>query len=291
MLSQPKKLATTALLLSTLSACGGGSTSAVPFTSMSERPEDGAVALQGKAHTASYNRNSLTGTIDAGFSSDVKDSTLTATFEDGTHVATQASAGDSSFDIDTREDGQVTVSQHLASMASRSDSSLAFFSNPDTAGLDYMSYGAWVDVDSPYSGSIVAGTYGTVTQEADMPSSGSATFRGNGVGVADLNDGSLYATEFDVSVYTSDFNRVSISSSNTITTELTAYSGSRYNTSLDFSGSGTIDGSEIKANLTSSFGNGTATGSFYGPNAEEIGATFGIDGSNGTHVGSFGASR
>ncbi|WP_430458954.1 transferrin-binding protein-like solute binding protein [Shimia sagamensis] len=76
-----------------------------------------------------------------------------------------------------------------------------------------------------------------------------------------------------------------------MTTDLVGTNGSRHNSSLNFSGTGNVDGSGIRANLTSSSGSGTATGSFYGSNAEELGATFGIDGSSGAHVGSFGASR
>ncbi len=291
MLSQPKKLATAALLLSSLSACGGGSTSAVPFTSMADRPENGDIVLQGTAHTASFTRDDSTGDIDAGSPSEAKDSTLTATFENGEQVATQVKAGNSSFNIDTRSDGTVEVSEHLAVLTSLSDRSLAYFSNPDSAGLDHLSYGAWIDADSNTSGSIGAGTFGATTDRAEMPSSGSATYRGKGVGVADLNDGSLYATEFDVNVSTTDFVTMSINSSDTITTDLFGVKGSRHNESLNFSGFGIVDGSDFQGYLTSSSNVGTATGSFYGPNADEIGATFALYGANGTHIGSFGASR
>lgn len=257
---------------------------------MADRPENGEVALEGTAHTATFSRNGTGRTINMGSPSDATDSTLTATLEDGQQVATRAYAGDSGFNVDTREDGSVSVIDNVAILTSASDRSVAYFADPDSAGYDHLGYGAWVEVGNT-SGAVGAGTYGASTPANEMPTSGSATYTGEGVGVADLNDGGLHVTEFDVTVSTSDFSTVSINSSNMISLNATCSGGGVRNSDLEFSGTGTIDGSSINANLTSTAGNGTATGSFYGPDANEVGATFALDGSGGTHIGSFGASR
>ncbi|WP_058240310.1 transferrin-binding protein-like solute binding protein [Shimia marina] len=287
------KFTIAALLCATaLSACGGGGSSsdATPFTEISDLPDSGSVALQGEAVTMNYRRNTVTGRLTFEDPSRPTDSTLTATFRNGEQVATRATAGSSGFNIDTRDDGTSSVSQHIAVLSSSSDRSVAIFANPETAGLDHTSYGTWLDGDTNTRGSVAAGSYGSRTAAADVPTSGTATYNGKGVGMATVGDGDLYGTEFDVTLSTTDFNTVAISSNNTLATNLIDGGTSRLS-SLDFNGTGTITDSGFNANLTSGSGTGSTQGNFFGPNAEEVGGTFSVSGSTVTHIGAYGASQ
>ena len=63
---------------------------------------------------------------------------------------------------------------------------------------------------------------------------------------------------------------------------------------LDFTGSGPVSGSVFKASVDANFSvpvSGSADGQFYGPSAQEVGGTFGLDGSDLTYIGSFGAKQ
>lgn len=309
MFAQFPKAALLPILATTLSACGGGSTSPVPFTSMSELPADGAVELQGQAHTAAYTTNSADGTTTFSEPSESQDSSITVTYEDGRPTGISASAGDSKFRFGSHKLEAVEVYQDTINfyIEAEDDSDYGYdyhrdpgsakFANSGSMNLDHMTFGTWYDIDreSPIAS---AGHYGAATPKAAVPSSGTASYRGKGFGIAN-HDGIHNETNFDVAVTTSDFSAISVQSSNTTWREggvKKLNDGTRQivhdASALDFSGTGQIDGSGFNANLTSSAaGTGTATGSFYGPNAEEVGGSFAISGSGSTHIGAFGASR
>ncbi|WP_299424794.1 transferrin-binding protein-like solute binding protein [uncultured Shimia sp.] len=300
MFAQFPKAALLPILATTLSSCGGGSTSPVPFTSTSELPADGTAELQGQAYTAAYTTNSADGTTTYGEPSDTQGSSLAITFKNGEQIAISGSAGNSKFDIDTRDGDEIYAREnstyYTTDADSRDDGDVAYLSQTNSNDLDHLVYGAWYDLDrsNPTTG---AGHYGAATPKPDMPNSGSASYRGKGLGIAN-HDGIHSDTNFDVTVTTSDFSTISVQSSNTTWTD-GAYkkrSDGTYQlvhdaSTLDFSGTGQIDGAGFNANLTSAAGSGTATGSFYGPNAEEVGGSFAISGSGSTHIGAFGASR
>ncbi|MCH2065925.1 transferrin-binding protein-like solute binding protein [Shimia sp.] len=300
MFAQFPKAALLQILVTTLSACGGGSTSPVPFTSTSELPPDGAVELQGQAHTAAYTTNLTDGTTTYDTPSGPQDSSLAITFSNGEQIAISGSAGNSKFDIDTRDGDEIYYREnstyYSTDAENRDDGDAAYFSKTDSSGLDHLVYGAWYDLDrqNPTTG---AGHYGVATRATAMPQSSSATYRGKGLGIAN-HDGIHSDTNFDVTVTTSDFSSISVQSSNTTWTDGAhkrlsdgTYQFVEDASALDFSGTGQIDDAGFNANLTSAAGSGTATGSFYGPNAEEVGASFAISGSGSTHIGAFGASR
>lgn len=294
------------LLVLALMSCGSVSPSstspivppASPFTKTSELPQDGVVELQGTAYIVPFTPDPSIRPASYGAPSKALKSKIFLTFENGEPVAIAGSAGASRFDIDPRLGGEVIVIDELTwyitddTNPTPHDQAVAYFRTLDPADLDHLTYGAWRDLGGD-SRSIGAAHYGSPTTPSDMPVSGSATYLGKGRGIVAFANGGSLLTEFDVTVATSDFRSISIQSTNT--------EFSKFPYRLDppledpepynFTGTGNIDGAGFSANLTSTTGSGTASGCFYGPNAEEVGASFAIDGSGGTHIGAFGASR
>ncbi len=294
MLSLHKNFAPTALLLSTLSACGGGSTSAVPFTSISELPDDGEVTATGDAVTTNFERRTDSGYILTSGDTSRSNSTLSAKFRDKDVVAASGSADNSSFKADTDAGDEVINETYRSIFVSPSDQSLAVLSNSDATNLDHTVYGAWMDFDGATSGRSTAAVYGTKTSANDMPTSGSARYTGKSIGLARISGRHYYATESDIELSTSDFENISISSSNTRGTNLSGARGTRTSSAFDFSGTGTIEGTSFSANVTaedSSYATGTVDGNFYGNDAAEVGGTFELPVQGGNYIGSFGAKR
>jgi hypothetical protein len=139
---------------------------------------------------------------------------------------------------------------------------------------------------------------GAATPAASVPTSGTANFSGNAIGVHIDSAGNNYVTASTVALAANFGARtVDLTSSNTKKYNLNTrsvynFSASNLNLSgtLSYSaGSNSFSGSVQTANgLT-----GTASGSFYGPAATEVGGTFSTKAATGVenYMGAFGAKR
>ena len=272
------------------------------FVSRTELPENGAVDLQGQARTAHIRRVPAQGFYNGSISkydeymgpgSAAIDSTLVITYENGQQVAAHLAAGERGFSIDTRQGDEFSTEDPYYGMVmwGGPNEAAARFVRPSVLGMDHLSYGRWMADGNDTGATVGVGAYGANTPEAAMPDSGEATYRGAGFGYYDEQLGGISTTEFDVSVSTSDFKNLRIESSNTVLTNQTHNDESVHIDDLNFSGTGTISGSQARARITSSDLTGTADGQFFGPGAEEFGGTFLLEGSDTTHIDSFGDSR
>lgn len=280
-------LSQTSILLA-LGACSGSSTpAALPFTGFSDLPAFGTTQLQGQSVSASYTTDLSTGNVTVSNPSGPSASTASLTTENGNVVALSASAPGTTVNFDSRRGDTLIAQSGVIGAETSNQQDVAVFADPNAQGYEYQTYGAWITGYGTGSGKVGAGSFGSRTAAANVPSGTSATYNGASVGVARRADGQPYITSSNVSVST-DFSTVNVSSAGTqaVNANTGAISSAP---ELDFSGTGSVSGTTFTANVSGSGTNGRADGLFYGPQANEVGGTFQTTGSGGiTHAGSFG---
>jgi hypothetical protein len=166
-----------------------------------------------------------------------------------------------------------------------------------TLAWNYQSFGYWLVIPSTSTALAGAISFGNVTPVAGIPTSGQATYNG-------LSSGSYVDQTGSVSIHVAqmtsnvDFGArtVGFSTSNTMIIPITTAIASP-NPALDLTGTLTIapgqnqfSGPVTAPGTPALFG--TATGRFYGPNAQEIGGVFSLIGTGPqTMLGGFGGKR
>lgn len=181
-------------------------------------------------------------------------------------------------------------------------------------GLDYNSYGIWFKVISEtgtgYIYDIGSVSSGVKTDAANVPTSGIASYAGNHIGhyYGLLVEGgeSEYVVAGTVRMDANFASGEILYSSSVLqveddltSTELAGADLESAQDILDASGSllisgSTFSGSLSPTNLTPVTLSGNVTGQFYGPNAEEAGGIFELQGTDETvpytYIGAFGAT-
>lgn len=160
----------------------------------------------------------------------------------------------------------------------------------DTRALEYTSFGMWALGLDSIEANVGSAIWGASTAELDMPIVGTATYEGQLLGTWIDNAGTMGQYEAD-SELAADFvaGSVALSSTNTRNLETGAAQGG-----LDIfnNGNAIIDGNSFTGGsfgiVADGLSFGEFNGSFYGPNAEEAGATFAVDFVNGRYFGSLG---
>ena len=304
------------LTVFSLSAClgGGGSPSPVPSPRGADEltlPENGTLSFDGEAVVVTYSVEERNGgdwdTYDP-ISSEVE-STVRLTTSNSKIVGASFEAPSLSASPSTPNSlgrlGNVAVvalSTFRETGTEKIGAMIIDRTNPNQR-FKYQTFGVWYYDPEPdeAGGHVGAHTYGEPTSTNNVPSSETATYSGASTGFAltavdTAADKGFYVTsQIDV---TTDFRTATITSSNTHVRDLdTLVAGPR--DTLDFTGTGNVTGAGFKADINGmEIINGKAYGHFYGPNAEEVGGTFGaelmggdlFDG-NGFYVGSFGAAQ
>jgi hypothetical protein len=157
-----------------------------------------------------------------------------------------------------------------------------------------MGYGAWTGQSST-TGFINSFRAGSLTASQSVPTSGTATYSGTSIGYYSSVSGLIDTAIANIVITVNYANRtISYTARDTqgssskpgldISGQLSYATGTR-----DFSGTFTTPQGFGTGNLT-----GPVTGSFYGPNAEEMGGVFVLNWAGGTvaqYVVSFGAKR
>lgn len=180
--------------------------------------------------------------------------------------------------------------RELAGFASPDGDQFAVFAVGD-ANRDYehQLFGVWIDGRNSNQGNISTASVGSRTDAANLPGN-SATYRGQTVGLAQLSDGESYVTDSDLTVTTSDFRMLNLTSTNTLVENLDTFAV-RANSDLNFTGTATVSGAGFTGNITGTAVNGTIDGDFFGPNGQELGGIFDSESGSTTFIGSFGAVR
>jgi hypothetical protein len=172
--------------------------------------------------------------------------------------------------------------------------SIGILGNPYYWGYQYQTYGAWGAWGNVGAGGNAV-SIGALTPSSGIPSSGNAVFSGGSNGYL-INGGYSYITSANMTANV-NFATQSISFATTGTTAVGKIGGSVTDASgLNLTGtmSYTSGKNLITGAVTSTSGmSGSIIANFYGPNANEIGGTYGLTkATTGTSlVGGFGGKR
>lgn len=175
----------------------------------------------------------------------------------------------------------------------RADTSedMALIDNNDS-GFDHQSFGVWATgLGTATGGSVGAGSYGNKTTTMPVPPAVDATYTGKAVGIYGSPKLAGGYVESDVEL-TTDFTIFEFKTINSVFKGLDEDIQGATDANLTVAGD--VTGSGFTSNSISSvtFNSGTVSGSFYGPNAEEVGGTFQVYGlESRSYIGSFGAKQ
>lgn len=288
--------------LFTLAACGGGGggggvatgvsnpppSQTIQFSGFSSMPNDGTVEISGTMVERNYSQDLGTGDVNfVGSASGPYAGSLTLT----------SSGGDlSEIDLATffapslfGEGSTLSDSGSLLTVVAANGTDLGFIADPIDLGFEHQSFGMWLTGIGTGNGQFGVGSFGSETPNGALPTTTTASYNGASIGVVRFSDGQPYASASNISIST-DFTTATISSSSTSISNLNTASILAA-PGLDFTGTGPVSGSSFTSLVSGTSITGTANGTFYGPNAEEVGGTFSASGTGIDYIGSFGGIR
>jgi len=296
-----KVLRTVPLLLLplALSGClggsGGGSSgpSAPVFTSFSTMKPSATTRVDGIAHELDYTYDSSTVTTVSGYQQSY--GSIEATVDGARSITGLKVNGPKTTRSWNAYNSQVEDDGSLIAGVSNDGSDLVMGVLPLDAGYDYQTFGIWQTGRGTGAGTAGAFSVGAQTAGANIPNSGTATFRGHSLGSAVDRDGQDYLAGADATL-SADFasRTVGFRTDNTVIVE--PDSGIVGDApSLDMTGTMAYGGNSnrlIGSASTASGMTGTLEGRFYGPQANEVGGLFILSDDLGeVYGGSFGGVR
>lgn len=292
------------IVASTLSACGGGGGGggSVPVTAFTTWRTDVAgksILVNGDGKQVSYTYD-LRSDLITQISDPPLDGAASAIFTfDNASVLTGlllSSAGTTVGNFGAGDIGILAADSDFVDADDRF-SSRAIVSNPRSLAWDYQSFGVWetgLDADSGYYGAM---SLGAATAGTAIPVSGTADFSGKVVGNYVNNAGTGHTVLANLNVRV-DWGTQSLNLSTTGTrmTYNEAEVPFSANPSLDMSNqtlSYAAGTNSFSGTLTTPGGlSGNSSGTFYGPNAQELGGVFFLRGSGlETYSGAYGAKQ
>jgi len=297
-----RNLAAAALASAALSACGGGGGGSnvreVPFTSFAAVQPNERVVMQGTSQTAS---GALTSSPGGGFNIDT--ATLTPTPQDGQLKLTYGATGAiSSIDFSTPSASAsfvgATCASGVCSAETASSVAVVIDARAAVVGWNYQTFGVWLNQTGPATFQAGGISAGAVTLGTAVPTSTTGNFTGRAAGFYVNPFGAAFATAADMSAIV-DFGALTIVFATTNTTAANLSTGAPLlnSTNLNLTGglSYASGSNQFSGNVSAPMAslNGSATGRFYGPAAEEIGGTYGLSGVGQTErlMGAFGGKR
>ena len=267
------------------------------FTNWQTLPTDGVLTLSGSTVEAAYVPSAISGTVGSYNTPGVGTAKVDITYTGGASTAVTVTGSQSSIafrDGDGSTKTRPAASPNVITYASPSGDTSLLFVDAVSAGYSFMSYGAWTGQSST-TGFINSFRVGSLTNPQSVPSSGSAIYNGTSTGYYSSVNGSVRAVTADITI-TIDFG------TRTVSYEARNSQGASTLPGLNFSGQLAYSSSsrDFSGTFTTPQGFGTGvlsgpvTGSFYGPNGEEVSGAFVLNWSGGTvgqYVVSFGAKR
>lgn len=297
---------------------GGAGGSQAAFTSWANIKPNTTTAVPGSSQEVSYTANATTGQVTS--VSALSPNEAGATYFLTTNANNEASgmsirsakgttvtfntANGSALASDYRYFSTPQFYAKYTGAVSGDGTSAALAANERDAGWNYQSYGVWITGRGTGSGTAGAASVGAPTQASNIPTTGSATFRGSSAGLYVGPQGNDLVTTAYMNANVSFANRtINFSTLNTAAASATSVIGGNFGSltpALDMTGTlSYAAGSNKLVGSVSTAGSatgvpmtGTATGTFYGPTATEIGGTFGVKGTGiETFAGAFGGKR
>jgi len=283
-------------IASLLTGCGGGGGSNPVIRWSNPSPPssftvDGIstasdITISGDSVTDATDLGTDTGSTTAtlAFAADGSINSLSLTTPNGT-LSLSVGAGDT-FDEDP--------GTGVVSAINPAETLLAFSINPLTLGWNYQSFGAWLSETSATTGTVEFASFGWPTAGANIPTTSTANFSGLSSGLYVDSTEELFVTASQVSV-AADFSAQSLDFSTSSTVKVDMLGNLTAASTLDMTGTLTYTAGSngFSGTVTTAGGlTGTSTGQFYGPNAEELGGVFSLDGPNPEfYSGAYGAIR
>jgi len=289
--------------ISFLSACGGGgggsspSLTQITFSDWNSITKPSQVNLEGISTDVSYTAPGakistltnkgvdLTTTASVNYRSNNTISKVSLTTQNGT--------------VTFNEDGTDTIgdSGNILYGYNQEGSDFILAADPVGIGWNYQTFGMWETGIGTGSGTAGGISVGAATAGSSIPTSGSATYTGYFGGATSDFDGDDFLTKGTVSVG-ADFANRSLAYSTSASKYLSPVtSPPSWTNDSQFNMSGTLTYSDGTNSFTGNITDeksmsGTATGKFYGPNAEELGGVYYLTGSGlKMHAGAFGAKK
>jgi len=266
-----------------LSACGGGGGGSVASTPTTPATGGGTNAnLLGPLVSESFANDAAVGQANYGgaFSSSAAASTVAFSYNAANNSYTVSSGGNAaSFAPANKDPAQSSARATVYTVTAGSTTDSLTLTNPGTSGAftyKYVGGGYWQRTTingSSGTGSLYAFAYGVPTPAASVPRSGSAAYTLDVLGAAAWPDG-LHA------IGGSGTMAVNFASGGlNLTTAITDVPASGFGTqTYTMTGSGTLSSSANSFSgttfVTGYVFQGNFNGRFYGPTAEEVGASF-----------------
>jgi hypothetical protein len=296
-------------LTAALTACGGGGGSGVirpevPFTSFSALQPNTTVVMSGISQTASGTQTIAmdgTMTIDTIALGAVDTANSTAKLTYDAHlglIGISVSTPQSSVSFSAGHGTTIDCTTVPVCAAANANASWIAIDAP-AAGWNYQTFGVWAMDVTPTTYQLGAISAGSVTPGSAVPTTSIANFNGSAHGFMSDAAGTPFFTAASMTANVDFQNRtIGFTTSNTQLVNLNTAvqtGDTGYNLSGNFiyaAGINQFSGTVTTANTGVTGLTGTATGRFYGPNAEEIGGIYGLTGSGrNAMIGGFGGKR
>lgn len=292
------KVVATCLICAVAAGCHAGANAFTDFASIAK---PGSTKIQGTTTETSYIASTSTFLVNStGPSSNGSGSATIVLDSAGNPTALTISGSNSSAAFDASKGDRFGNSAAIGApgviaAVNASGTQEALFADPYVSGFNFQTYGVWETGLGSGSGSAGAITVGSATPNGGVPVFGTAKFSGSAGGVYVDAAGNNYFAASGLTVDANFGNRsLSLATSGTQKIDAaTAVTSSASN--LDMSGTLTYasGSSAFNGQVTTASGlTGSAVGNFYGPNAQELGGTFGVKGAGVEgYIGGFGAKQ
>lgn len=269
-----------------LAGCGGGGGDSSPagFSGFSRVGPNDTATLTGQAVVAdfTYDEASGRGTLQNVLRAPAE---FVGVYQDGELIAVRGSSSGTSFDVDRRNGGFIESDGTTIIAENEITHTELVYYEPSVGDFEYQNLGTWTNGEE--TGRISVASVGLPTAPNDLPGV-TATYSGYATGISE-RDGEMFYTVAGATVRT-NFATATLSTTDTMKISLDTEVQSSAS-DHDLSGTLQISGSGLSGKVTSGVGSGTASGSFYGPQAAEVGGTFEVSGTGEVHIGAFGARR
>jgi len=297
---------------------GGGTIPTVAFTSWSAVQPNTTTVVPGSSQELSYTANANTDTVTSVsaispnelgakyfLTTNANNQASALTFQSarGTVVAFNSANGSTLGSITRYFPTPQNYAKYTGALTG-DGSSVSLIADERFAGWNYQSYGVWISGLGAGSGTAGVASVGSQTTPNNVPTTGSATFRGSSAGLWLTPVGGYFITTAAMTANVSFTNRtIDISTVNTSAASAANVIAGNFGTSvpgLNLTGTLSYASGASRATgtvATASGYNGTplsgpATSTFYGPTASEIGGTFSVNGTGGeAYAGAFGGKR
>jgi hypothetical protein len=267
-----------------------------PFTSFSAIQPSQTVVMSGISQPAAISFTDGSQTTVTAFTAGTVDTSARFSF---TYDASRTLSGvkiesmQSNMSFGAAAGDSISCSATSCTAEDQAHTKLLAFVNSPAAGWNYQTFGFW-GAEATSNTILSAFSAGSATPAGAVPQTGSALFAGRSMGMYVDPTGAYAGTNANMTANVNFQSRSIAFSTNATTlnpsTAPTAAPGLNLSGVFTYgAGSNQFNGTVVSANGTL---NGSSTGQFYGPNAEELGGTYALSGSGTMRmIGAYGGKR